>query len=398
MKLESFYPSVIVKNNAVQTYEYSVDALGDRLDNRKPINEEFIGLTTASTNHVLPCIIVQLGYGGDVMELIEAISLYMDYCSGRQLRTKTQESYKQTLRLFAAWLINEQQISEVRDISERHIRLYTSWLRNRGKYTFSYSADTELSNTPSHRRDYNQSITITTVNNYLRNLRSFFVWLVDEEVIETSPMRKVKLIPNTRVAKNYLEDDEVRRLIASMRRSVFYEYRDLIAMMVMLDCGTRLGETLAIEVAEIDLTDRIIYLPPEKTKSHHGRTVFFSERTANELCKWIQYKDRHCRSHLLLPIKKTGEQVSIGGYERNFRKYIDRSGITLRITPHTLRNNFAKRCLLSGMDIYTLSRILGHSSVTITERAYLDITQRDLQNKYEQHSPLASIYRDKTKR
>ena len=94
MKLESFYPSVIVKNNAVQTYEYSVDALGDRLDNCKPINEEFIGLTTASTNQVLPCIIVQLGYGGDVMELIEAISLYMDYCSGRQLRNKTQESYE----------------------------------------------------------------------------------------------------------------------------------------------------------------------------------------------------------------------------------------------------------------------------------------------------------------
>lgn len=381
-----------------RTYEYSVDALGDRLDNRKPINIAFIGLTTASTNQVLPCIIVQLGYGGDVMEINEAISLYMDYCLGRQLRNKTQESYKQTLRLFAAWIINEQQISEVRDISERHIRLYTAWLRNRGKYTFSYSADTELSNKPSHRRDYNQSITITTVNNYLRNLRSFFVWLVDEAVIESSPMRKVKLIPNNRVAKNYLEDDEVRSLMASMRRTVFYEYRDLIAMMVMLDCGTRLGETLSIEVNEIDLKDRIIYLPPEKTKSHRGRTVFFSERTANELCKWIDYKEKRCHSNLLLPIEKTGKPVSVGGYESNFRKYIDRAGIIRRITPHTLRNNFAKRCLLSGMDIYTLSRILGHSSVTITERAYLDITQRDLQNKYEQHSPLASIYHDKTQR
>lgn len=41
--------------------------------------------------------------------------------------------------------------------------------------------------------------------------------------------------------------------------------------------------------------------------------------------------------------------------------------------PHCLRNNFAKRCLMNGMDIYTLSRLLGHSSVKVTEQAYLDL-------------------------
>ena len=47
-----------------------------------------------------------------------------------------------------------------------------------------------------------------------------------------------------------------------------------------------------------------------------------------------------------------------------------RSGIKKHVSPHTLRNNFAKRCLMAGMDIYTLSKILGHSSVTITEQGY----------------------------
>ena len=329
------------------------------------------------------------------MLLDEAIKLYMDYCSSRQLRSKTQESYLQALRLFSSWFTRIQHQTEIQAITEKRLRDYVGWLRNRGKYTSSYCPDTATTNEPTHRRDYNKEISITTINNYLRNLRAFFAWLVDEEIIKCSPMSKIKLIPNTRVAKNYLEDVEVRTLLSNMNCSRFYEYRDMIAMMIMLDCGTRLGETLSIEVNEIDLKEKLILLPPEKTKSHRGRTVFFSDRTASELKKWIRYKDKNCRSTLLFPVQKTGKKVSIGGYETNFRRYVSRIGISRRITPHTLRNNFAKRCLLSGMDIYTLSRILGHSSVTITEQAYLDITQRDLQRKYELYSPMASIYNDK---
>ena len=82
----------------------------------------------------------------------------------------------------------------------------------------------------------------------------------------------------------------------------------------------------------------------------------------------------------------------MGNYERNFRNYMARTRINKRISPHTLRNNFAKRCLMSGMDIYTLSRILGHSSVKITEMAYLDVTDEDLKKRFMRHSPLDRIY------
>ena len=60
-------------------------------------------------------------------------------------------------------------------------------------------------------------------------------------------------------------------------------------------------------------------------------------------------------------------------------------------TPHCLRNNFAKRCLMNGMDIYTLSKILGHSSVTVTEQAYLDINDDDMSKRYQHYSPLNGV-------
>ena len=51
-----------------------------------------------------------------------------------------------------------------------------------------------------------------------------------------------------------------------------------------------------------------------------------------------------------------------------------------------------KRCLMSGMDIYTLSKILGHSSVQVTEKAYLDVTDSDIRKRYSRFSPIDSIY------
>ena len=48
---------------------------------------------------------------------------------------------------------------------------------------------------------------------------------------------------------------------------------------------------------------------------------------------------------------------------------------------------------MSGMDIYTLSRILGHSSVTVTEKAYLDLTVTDIRKNYQRFSPLENMQR-----
>ena len=56
-----------------------------------------------------------------------------------------------------------------------------------------------------------------------------------------------------------------------------------------------------------------------------------------------------------------------------------------------LRNNFAKRFLMAGGDIYTLSRLLGHSSVTVTEKAYLDLTDDDIRQNYQRFSPLSNM-------
>jgi integrase/recombinase XerD len=93
----------------------------------------------------------------------------------------------------------------------------------------------------------------------------------------------------------------------------------------------------------------------------------------------------------LFPVKANGEPISVSNFETNFKKYLLRAELNTNISPHCLRNNFAKRCLMNGMDIFTLSKILGHSSVQVTEQAYLDLTDEDLGRKYANYSPIACL-------
>ena len=163
----------------------------------------------------------------------------MKYCHSRQLRPKTMLSYEQTLRLFFAWLEEQKGISQVEAIKDKHIRDYIIDLQSRGKYTAT-SSDYE-NNFPHNRRDYQRQVSNGTINNYLRNLRAYFAWLTEEEILKATPMKRIKPLPEERKPKEYMENDEVKMLLHSLDQGFFPEYRDYIAIMLMLDSGTRLG-------------------------------------------------------------------------------------------------------------------------------------------------------------
>ena len=134
-----------------------------------------------------------------------------------------------------------------------------------------------------------------------------------------------------------------------------------------------------------------IFLRAENTKGRKDRMVFFSPKTENILRRWLQFKDRYTESDYLFPVKYNGAPISVSNFETNFKKYLKRAELNESISPHCLRNNFAKRCLMNGMDIFTLSKILGHSSVRVTEEAYLDLTADDIQKRYQNLSPITGI-------
>ncbi|WP_242958147.1 tyrosine-type recombinase/integrase [Faecalibacterium sp. An121] len=315
--------------------------------------------------------------------LLQDVEIFIEHCTEKGLAVKTIASYEQTLRLLIQYL-DAQGIHQIDQITHTVIRDYVRCIQQRGKYTVAVSSYS--SNCPERRRDYGKKVSPTTINNYLRNMSVFFNWCVEEGLMLRSPIKKGDYLKVERKPLEFVSDEDFRRLLKCMDISHFSEYRDSIIVQLLLDTGMRISECLLIHVTDVDLRKHCIYLPSDHTKGKKGRYVFYSDKMASMLQRWLKYKDRYRDSDFLFCTNQ-GKPVEVSNFEKNITKYAKRVGLA-NIHPHVFRNNFAKRFLMNGGDIYTLSRLLGHSSVTITEQAYLDITQDDLAELYRKHSPL----------
>ena len=275
------------------------------------------------------------------------IDEYMYNCRSRKLRPKTMSSYEQSLRLFERWCQEEVNITEPRQVLDSTIRHYICNLQERGKYTFYSSENCAITYNPTRRRDFSQTVSTTTINNYIRNLKAFFTWYAD---VTTSPkpMTKVRQLRNERKAQEFLEDHEIDKLLKIFDRSYFSEHRDFMIIMLILDTGMRLGECLQVTIDDLETDDRTICLPAENTKGRRTRYVFFSLKTAKCLQRWLRYKDRYTNGKLLFP-KKSGLPIEVHSFESAVKRYLGRAGIEKIYSPHALRNNFAKRCLMNGI-------------------------------------------------
>lgn len=318
--------------------------------------------------------------------LIRDVEMFIEHCENKGLATKTIGSYEQTLRLLMLYL-DEQGITQTEKITHTVIQNYVKQIKERGKYTVTSNPNS--GNYQERRLDFGKKVSDVTINNYLRNMSAFFGWCVEEDLILSSPVKRGDYIKVERRPLEFVSDEDFRKLLRNMNTASFSEYRDSIIIQLLLDTGMRVNECLLIQVTDVNLQKRYIYLPAENTKGKKGRYVFFSDKMATQLQRWIKYKDRYRDSNFLFCTNK-GKFLEVNNFEANVRKYAQRIGLK-DIHPHVFRNNFAKRFLMSGGDIYTLSRLLGHSSVTVTEQAYLDVNQDDLAEMYRKHSPLSKI-------
>lgn len=316
---------------------------------------------------------------------------FMCFCDSKKLSKKTMKSYEQTLRLFAKYLKEEKGVESTKEVSNKEARDYIIYLKDRGKYTAISSENSREWNKPQNRTDYSKQITNATVNNYIRNLKVYFNFMSDNYFIKENPFDKVKFLKAQRKKKSFIKDIEFYKLLKCLDTTKYAEYRDYIIIQLVFDTGMRIGETLSIDMTtDLDLKNRAINLRAENTKAKIARTVFFSLRMGEELKRWIKFKDRYIESNLLFPVQLRDKPLLVNNFEKNYKKYCERVGIE-ECSPHGLRNNFAKRFLMSGGDIYTLSRILGHSSVTVTEECYLDLDDDDIRKNYQRYSPLANL-------
>ena len=322
--------------------------------------------------------------------LEDVLDDFMTDCKYRDLRKTTMKLYEQSLRLFFKFIEDDYKVVYLEDVKKEHIQQYIDFTKERGKYSFVINEDKTYINYPQKRGDFGKKISLCTIDNYLGNIKSFFSWCKKEKLIKNDPSEPIKRIKYSRKPKSEITTDEFNKILKNLDLSLFAEYRDYVIIQLLMDTGMRVTECLELTLENIDLKNKTIFISGEIAKGRRDRYVFFSNVMQTILKRWINYKDRYIEGETIFTTT-TGRKYWNHNLEKNMRKYVKRANIDKQITPHTLRNNFAKRFLLSGGDIYTLSRLLGHSSVKTTESAYLDLTTEDIKKNYLKYSPLENI-------
>lgn len=325
-----------------------------------------------------------------LMTLDDALEEFMINCTNKNLTKKTLMSYESTLKLFFKFLEEEFNVTEVEKVEEKHIKEYLEFTKERGKYSFVANTETLDINRPNNRSDFGKEVSIATINNYLRNIKVFFNFCLESKYIKINPGARLRQFKATRRPKEDITDADFEKLIKSIDTTTFHGHRDYVIIHLLIDTGMRIGETLALTEEDILIDKRAIFISANINKGRRDRYVFFSITMQKILIRWIDYKDRYLDTDLLFPSSRN-KKLEVSNMEKNLKKYVLRAKLNPNISCHHFRNNFGKRALMSGMNIYQLSQILGHSSVEVTEKAYADLTVEDIRKSYQLHSPLENM-------
>lgn len=325
-----------------------------------------------------------------LMSLENVLEEFMIYCTNKDLTKKTMRSYEQTLKLFFKYLEEEFNTTELEKVEEKHIKEYLDFTKDRGKYSFVANAESLDINKPQNRTDFEKEVSKGTLNNYLRNIKVFFNFCFDSSYIKINPVARLRQFKTTRRPKEDITDNDFLKLIKAIDTTTLHGHRDYVFIHLLMDTGLRVGECLSLNENDVLLDKRAIFISANICKSRKDRYVFYSPTMQKILSRWIDYKDRYLNTNLLFPTIK-GSKMEVTNMEKNVKKYVLKAGLNSSINCHHFRNNFGKRALLSGMNIYQLSQILGHSSVKVTEEAYADLSVEDIRKSYQLHSPLENM-------
>ena len=200
-------------------------------------------------------------------------------------------------------------------------------------------------------------------------LNTFFNFLVADDYITINPMSKTKRPKNKKENSiTFLEANEINSILDRIRKESKPQFvnRDLAIVTLGIGTGMRVGALTQIDVEDIDFKNNTIHVIEKGEKE---RYLSFGTNTRNILSAWLLDRSTYfneVETHALF-ISQWRQRLTVEGVKKLIKKYAD--GINGKhITPHKMRSSAATNMVKAGVDIQTIANILGHQSVTTTQR------------------------------
>ena len=231
-----------------------------------------------------------------------------------------------------------------------------------------------------------------TINGRIKTLRVFFRVLLDNEYIGCNPAISLRSIRGESTEIIPFDDEQVKALLNIPNKDTFAGLRDWMIMQILLDSGIRLSELCNIQLSDINIKDKRLYI--RKGKGRKSRTVFFGNDTRKAIQKYLRFTGITDNDEYLV-LNQDGGRLKPRSVQERISIHAAAAGIKgVRPSPHTFRHTFAKSFLMNNGDSCVLRDLLGHNSMS-TVIIYLKLFGDDLQKKYQGKSPVDRLFSKK---
>lgn len=234
-----------------------------------------------------------------------------------------------------------------------------------------------------------EGLKAATINHNLGDMRAFMYWCMDESR-QYIPRFRIKLIKvQEEMPKDYTPEEIKALLKKPNNNAKFTEWRSWAICCFVVGTGARLGTIVDIRMKDINLKEGIVHY--QHTKNKKVQNANLSPQLVKSLSDYITMWRYDVEEEDYLFCNVSGEKLSKASLTQGYGKYATDRGVN-KTNIHGLRHTFARMWFENGGDVVQLSKILGHSTLAMSEH-YMNIYATSAKDRFIQYNPLENITR-----
>lgn len=285
----------------------------------------------------------------------------------RNVSEHTKTAYIADVQEFTRFLIGNNLIKEqddIIDVEPEIIRQYLSYL-------------------------YLQKVKKVTVNRKVSSLRAFYKYVLRTGKIGKSPAEMIQTLKTEKYMPNFLSVDEMLELLKTQNDNSVSGLRNRAILEMFYSCGLRLSELAGLDLIDFDFNQKLIKVRGKGRKERIvpvGGPAIKSVREYLEKSGEIRKNTKEAVLKEPLFLNAHGTRITTRSIARIVDEATCRSGIGRKISPHALRHSFATHLLNAGADLRSIQELLGHESLSTTQK-YTAVNINRMMEVYDKAHP-----------
>jgi len=292
---------------------------------------------------------------------------------------------KQLLSNFLAQLTIEKRASQYTVKSyKRDLNCLSTYCESKSISLWTDLKQTDIRSYMASR--HRQGLSSTSLQRELSAIRSFFNFLLKNQLTDNNPGQYIKAPKKTRKLPKTLDVDQIKSLLEAGTNSTI-EIRDLAMFELFYSSGIRLSELAQLNLTDIDLTDKSLMV--RSGKGGKSRMLPIGSKAVAAINTWLEHRIKSITStETALFISTRGTRLGQRSIELRLKQWCKKKGIAEHIHPHMLRHSFATHLLESSQDLRAVQELLGHSNISTTQ-IYTHLDFQHLADVYDRAHPRA---------